>query len=102
MNVLYSGATQATALRNMGTRVGLESLETILNAINRGEETGAPMVETLVTQAEAFRERRLAEIEKMAVEAPTKMTFPNMMIMVSVLLLIVGPLLLQLASSGLF
>lgn len=97
-----SGATQATALRNMGQRVGLESLETILTAINRGEETGAPMVATLITQAEMFRERRLQEIEKMAVEAPTKMTFPNMMIMMSVLLLIVGPLLIQLASSGLF
>ena len=97
-----SGATQATALRNMGERVGLESLETILMAINRGEETGAPMVNTLITQAESFRKRRLQEIERMAVEAPTKMTFPNMMIMISVLLLIVGPLLIQLVSSGLF
>ncbi len=97
-----SGATQATALKNMGERVGLESLETILTAINRGEETGAPMAQTLITQAESFRERRLQEIEKMAVEAPTKMTFPNMMIMVSVLLLIVGPLLIQLVQSGLF
>jgi len=97
-----SGSTQSTALKNMGQRVGLESLETILMAINRGEETGAPMVNTLITQAEMFRERRLQEIEKMAVEAPTKMTFPNMMIMIAVLLLIVGPLLIQLVSSGLF
>jgi Flp pilus assembly protein TadB len=97
-----SGATQSKALRSMGERVGLESLETILTAINRGEETGAPMVNTLITQADTFRERRLQEIEKLAVEAPTKMTFPNMMIMVSVLLLIVGPLLIQLVSSGLF
>lgn len=97
-----SGAPQAAALRNMGERVGLESLETILMAINRGEETGAPMVNTLITQADMFRERRLQQIEKLAVEAPTKMTFPNMMIMVSVLLLIVGPLLIQLVSSGLF
>jgi tight adherence protein C len=97
-----SGSTQSTALKNMGQRIGLESLETILMAINRGEETGAPMVNTLITQAEMFRERRLQEIEKMAVEAPTKMTFPNMMIMIAVLLLIVGPLLIQLVSSGLF
>ena len=97
-----SGATQAQALRHLGERIGLESLETILTAINRGAETGAPMVDTLVNQAEMFRERRLAEIEKMAVEAPTKMTFPNMMIMVSVLILIVGPLLIQLGSSGIF
>ncbi|MFK7977176.1 MAG: type II secretion system F family protein [Halioglobus sp.] len=97
-----SGATQATALHNMGERTGLEPLETILGAINRGDETGSPMVDTLITQAEMFRERRLAEIEKLAVEAPTKMTFPNMMIMMSVLIIIIGPLLIQLASSGFF
>lgn len=97
-----SGASQAAALKNLGQRVGLESLETILIAINRGAETGAPMVETLITQAEMFRSKRLQEIERLAVEAPTKMTFPNMMIMFSVLLLIVGPLLIQLVSSGMF
>ncbi|MFT4520722.1 MAG: Flp pilus assembly protein TadB [Halioglobus sp.] len=97
-----SGASQGAALKNLGQRVGLESLETILIAINRGDETGAPMVETLITQAEMFRSKRLQEIERLAVEAPTKMTFPNMMIMFSVLLLIVGPLLIQLVSSGMF
>lgn len=97
-----SGASQGAALKNLGQRVGLESLETILIAINRGEETGAPMVNTLITQAEMFRSKRLQEIERLAVEAPTKMTFPNMMIMLSVLLLIVGPLLIQLVSSGMF
>jgi len=97
-----SGSTQAAALRGMGQRVGLESLETILTAINRGEETGAPMVATLITQAEMFRERRLQEIEKMAVEAPTKMTFPNMMVMLSVLLIVVGPTLKKMTGSGLF
>ena len=97
-----SGATQAAALKSMAKRVGLESLETIVLAINRGEETGAPMVNTLVMQAEMFRERRLQEIEKLAVEAPAKMTFPNMMIMLAVLLLIVGPLVIQLADSEMF
>ena len=97
-----SGATQAAALKSMAKRVGLESLETIVLAINRGEETGAPMVNTLVMQAEMFRERRLQEVEKLAVEAPAKMTFPNMMIMLAVLLLIVGPLVIQLADSEMF
>jgi tight adherence protein C len=97
-----SGASQKVAFQNMGERVGLEPLTTILLAINRGQEMGAPMVATLETQAEAFREARLQQIEKLAVEAPTKMTFPNMMIMFAVLLLIVGPLMVQLLSSGVF
>lgn len=97
-----SGASQKLAFENMGDRVGLEPLTTILLAINRGQEMGAPMIATLATQAEAFREARLQQIEKLAVEAPTKMTFPNMMIMFAVLVLIVGPLMVQLLSSGVF
>lgn len=96
-----SGASQGAALQNMADRVGVEALETIVLAINRGEETGAPMAQTLTTQAELFRERRLQEVEKLAVEAPTKMTFPNMMIMMSVLVIVVGPLLVKIVSSGL-
>ena len=97
-----SGSSQATALSNMSKRVGLEALDTIVLAINRGEETGAPMAQTLTTQAEMFRQRRLQELEKLAVEAPTKMTFPNMMIMLSVLIIIIGPLIMRISTSGMF
>lgn len=96
-----SGASQAAALQNMSDRVGIEALDTIVLAINRGEETGAPMAQTLTIQAELFRERRLQEVEKLAVEAPTKMTFPNMMIMLSVLIIVVGPLIVKITTSGL-
>jgi pilus assembly protein TadC len=97
-----SGASQSAALKSMSDRIGLEPLDSIVMAINRGAETGAPMAQTLTTQAELFRERRLQEIEKLAVEAPAKMTFPNMMVMMSVLLLILGPLIKKMAGSGLF
>ncbi len=96
-----SGATQSAALRNMSNRVGLESLDSIVMAIIRGLETGAPMAQTLATQAELFRERRLQELEKLAVEAPTKMTFPNMLVMLSVLVIILGPVLVKISRSGL-
>jgi pilus assembly protein TadC len=69
-------------------------------AIVRGQETGAPMAETLSTQAELFRERRLQELEKLAVEAPTKMTFPNMLVMLSVLIIILGPVIVNISTSG--
>ena len=96
-----SGATQATALKNMSNRVGLESLDSIVMVIIRGLETGAPMAQTLAVQAELFRERRLQELEKLAVEAPTKMTFPNMLVMLSVLVIILGPVLVKISKSGL-
>lgn len=95
-----SGATQSAALRNLSQRVGLDALDSIIMAIIRGQETGAPMARTLSTQAELFRERRLQELEKLAVEAPTKMTFPNMLVMLSVLILILGPVLVKIVTSG--
>lgn len=97
-----SGATQPAALRHLSERIGLEALDSIVMATIRGLETGAPMARTLATQAELFRERRLQELEKLAVEAPTKMTFPNMLVMLSVLVLILGPVLVKIANSGLF
>lgn len=95
-----TGASQAASLLNMCDRVGVSALDTIVMAINRGAETGAPMAQTLSTQADLFRERRLEEIEKMAVEAPTKMTMPNMLVMFSVLLLVLGPVLVKIGQSG--
>ena len=95
-----SGTTEGTALRNMSDRIGLEAIDSIVMAIVRGQETGAPMAQTLTTQAELFRERRLQELEKAAVEAPTKMTFPNMLVMLSVLLIIIGPVIVNISTSG--
>lgn len=96
-----SGATEGAALHHMSQRIGLEALDSIVMAIVRGQQTGAPMAHTLSTQADLFRERRLQELEKAAVEAPTKMTFPNMLVMVSVLIIIIGPVLVKIATSGL-
>jgi pilus assembly protein TadC len=95
-----SGASQAIALHNMSNRVGVPALDAIVMAVNRGDETGAPMAQTLSTQAELFREKRLQEIEKLAVEAPTKMTFPNMLVMMSVIVIVLGPVLVKISSSG--
>ena len=95
-----SGAAQASALQNMSSRIGVSSLDSIVLAINRGAETGAPMAHTLATQAELFREKRLQEIEKTAVEAPTKMTFPNMLVMGSVIVIVLGPVLVKVGKSG--
>ena len=98
---MHSGAPQHRALSAMAERLQLEDLETLVVAINRGEATGAPMAKALETQAEVFRFRRLQRAERLAVEAPVKMMFPNMLIMLSVLLLVLGPVLVKLVQDGL-
>jgi tight adherence protein C len=100
LSAIQSGTPQGTALENMAERIQLEDLSTLVLAINRGEETGAPMAAALTTQAEVYRFRRMQRAEKLAVEAPVKMMFPNMIIMIAVLLVVLGPLLVQLAQGG--
>ena len=98
---IHNGAPQHKALSAMAKRVQLEDLETLVIAINRGEAVGAPMAKALETQAEVFRFRRLQRAERLAVEAPVKMMFPNMLIMLSVLLLVLGPVIVKLVQEGL-
>jgi len=92
---MRTGTPQSKALRDMANRVQLDELTTLVLGINRGEETGAPMTSTFEIQSEVFRSRRLQKVEKLAVEAPVKMMGPNMIIMVAVLLVIIGPFLMS-------
>lgn len=97
---IRAGTPQAKALLDMANRVQLEDLSTLVIAINRGEETGAPMARALATQAEIFRFRRMQRAERVAVEAPVKMMFPNLIIMLAVLLIVLGPVFIDLIVGG--
>ncbi len=99
---MRSGVTQARALRNMAERLELSDLTSLVIAINRGEEAGAPMGTTLRTQAEIFRFWRLQKAERLAVEAPVKMMFPNLLIMLAVVLIVLGPVIIKLAGGSWF
>jgi tight adherence protein C len=99
---IRAGKSQSQALTGMADRIRLEDLSTLVIALNRGEETGAPMAQTLETQAEIFRFRRMQRAERLAVEAPVKMMFPNMIIMLAVLLVVLGPIFVKLITEGLF
>jgi tight adherence protein C len=97
-----AGTSQPNALSALAERIRLEDLSTLVIALNRGEEVGSPMAQTLETQAEIFRFRRLQRAERLAVEAPVKMMFPNMLIMLAVLLVVLGPIFVKLINEGLF
>lgn len=99
---IRSGTAQSKALNNLADRIRLEDLSTLILAINRGEEVGAPLAQTLETQSEIFRFRRMQRAERLAVEAPVKMMFPNMIIMIAVLLVVLGPIFVKLVQDGPF
>ena len=97
-----SGQTQQRALEDMAARMQLEDLSTFVLALNRGEKMGTPMKTTLETQADLIRFKRYERAEKIATEAPVKMMLPNMLIMMATLLVVLGPLLINMLKQGLF
>jgi tight adherence protein C len=97
---IEAGSSQARALEDLAARLALDDMTSLVLAINLGDETGAPLTKTLVAQAELLRARRIQRAERMAVEAPVKMMVPNTLILISVLLIVLGPVILKLVSGG--
>ena len=67
---------------------------TLVFACNESEELGVPIAETLKSQADRMREKRMAWAEKAAHEAEVTMVFPSMLIMMACLITVGTPFIL--------
>ena len=94
------GRTRRDALRDMARRVDLPDLHLIVNALVQADELGVGIGAILRIQADMMRNRRFEKAEKQANEAPVKMLFPLVAcIFPAVLLVILGPIVLQVFSN---
>ena len=90
------GRKRADALRDMAQRVRQPDLTTTVNAIVQAEELGVSIVQLLRVQGDMQRNKRFSLAEKLANEAAVKIIFPVVFcILPSVLIVIFGPLALQ-------
>jgi tight adherence protein C len=95
------GKTRREALRDMGARVGLPDLRSVVGALVQADELGVSIGAILRIQADQMRQRRFERAEKLANEAPTKMLMPLMLcIFPSVFLILMGPIVLRIARQG--
>lgn len=86
------GTARRQALRKMGTRTGLASLATLVNAIVQADEMGVSMADLMRTQAEDARVKRRQRAEEEAHKAPVKMLFPLILfILPSAMFVTAGP-----------
>lgn len=97
---IQHGKTRREALSDMARRVKSDDLGPIIQAINTGEEMGTPVGKILRVQAESLRLKRTQRAEKLAGEASSKILFPSLLIMVAVLLMLLGPVLLNAIREG--
>lgn len=95
-NEINLGRSRAEALRELGERVQVPMVTTVLAMIAQAEKLGTPLAPVLRVQAQEFRQKRSAYVEKLAMEAPVKMLFPLLIcIFPAILIILLGPVLIQ-------
>lgn len=96
------GKTRREALRDMAERVGQADLRTVTHSLVQADELGVSIGAILRIQSDQMRTRRFLNAEKAANEAPVKMLFPLIgFIFPAVLLVLLGPVILQATRLGL-
>lgn len=96
------GKTRSQALRDLGRRVDLSDLRSVVQALVQADELGVSIGSILRIQADQMRQRRFERAEKLANEAPVKMLFPLMVfIFPAVFLILLGPIINRLIQEGL-
>ncbi len=88
---LSLGSTRAQVLRELASRVPLESVREFVQALLQAEERGNPVASVLEVQASTSRARRTNAAEKAATAMRGRMVIPTMMLMAIAMMLIAAP-----------
>lgn len=94
------GTTRAQSLMNLGTRIPLDSLRSVVGAVNQAEKLGTPLSSILKVQAEMLRMHRSVRAEKLSASASLKILIPSMLILLAVVLVIAAPLIIRFITQG--
>jgi tight adherence protein C len=86
------GKTRSDAMRDMGRRVDVPEVVSVMTSLVQAEEMGANIGPVLRIQADQQRERRSQRAEEAAGKVPVKLLFPLMFIMMVTFMIIFGPM----------
>lgn len=87
------GMSRREALRSLGVRAAVAEVTTFTSAIIQADQLGVSISRILQIQSEQMRIKRRQKAEKLAHEAPLKMTFPMVLFMMPALwIVILGPM----------
>ena len=98
-NDINRGLGLQTAFSNLGKRIESDQLSAFVLAITAGLETGQPIAEILMTQADAARLMRYQTAEETAKTAGTRAIFPLFLAVIAIILLLIGPIALKFAET---
>ncbi len=100
LHELRLGRTRCEALSGLRDRVELASVAEFVGAVSQAERNGTPLAEVLRAQAIAARHRESTRAEQAAARAGVRMIAPLFLLLLSVLLLVLGPMLMSLSDPG--
>lgn len=97
---LELGRTRRQALENFADRVPTEAVRDFVGTVIQSEEKGNPLAEVLRIQARMLRMRRSVMAEEAAARAAVLMMGPLMLIFGAIILVLLGPFIVQSMNSG--
>jgi tight adherence protein C len=96
------GKTLTESLQALVDRSSSALVQNALLSVIQGERMGTPIAQVLAEQAETIRFERSQMAERLAEEVKLKMQGPAMMMLVAILLLVLGPAVIDMAESNIF
>lgn len=87
------GSSRRQALEGLRQRAPVPPVVDLVSAVIEAEKRGAPLAETLSTQARVARRKRSVQAEELATRAGVLLLVPLMMLVGAVLILLIGPFL---------
>lgn len=100
LNDMNMGKTRAEAFAAMRDRLADDEITSIIGSILQGEQLGTPLANIFRTQADVLRLKRTQRAETIAGEAGVNMLLPGILVMISTVLVIIGPFLLNYLKFG--
>lgn len=98
---IQMGRSRQEALKSLAARVGVAEISSFVRTLNQADRMGSPIGEALKILSDEVRTRRFLLGEELALKAPIKLLFPLLIfILPVVLIIVVGPVLLQFMTSG--
>lgn len=83
------GAPRIEALQRLAQRTQQEDLRRLVMMLSFGERMGIPLSQTLAAVADDLRNKRWEKGEKLAHEAPVKIVFPTLILVLPTIILII-------------
>lgn len=96
---LQMGDSRKTVLRQLAHRTEVTDVKTVVSALIQADQLGTGIGSALRTVSAQAKAQRSQRAEKMAGEATVKLLFPLVLVFIAVMLMVLGPVAMQILTT---